>query len=407
MKSNNYHICEFGTIARASDFNRTKGEDFLNNIVYLPDDSFNSIDNFILDNQSTEGDKEPPFTLFRKNKKRQIRVRNYVGVIETRAGTSIEILPKIHLGKNLDTINETKIIFLKMLRELKNSPFKTLGQAHLHVRENFPLLEVFITSYINESENLLNTGLRSDYTIEHGNLNFLKGKLIIPLNIKRNAGTKSKFYCEYSEFIADIPQNRIIKSTLVKLLKTSGRFKNITALNKMISVMDQIPDSENIVEDLRICSTNSRLFDNYKNILRWSEIFLLNKSFTNFKGNALNTAVLFPMEIIFQDYIASLFRKYTDAYQIKTQDRSLFLINRHRNNPLFSLRPDIYLEKNPGDCLIIDTKWKLLDQNSHNYDLKSSDMYQLFAYGKKYKNNHASVYLAMIYPSNPDFQSRA
>ena len=55
----------------------------------------------------------------------------------------------------------------------------------------------------------------------------------------------------------------------------------------------------------------------------------------------------------------------------------------------------------------MDTKWKLLDDNSSTaedkYGLKQTDMYQLFAYGKKYMEGKG--HMMLIYPVNENFDS--
>jgi 5-methylcytosine-specific restriction enzyme subunit McrC len=50
---------------------------------------------------------------------------------------------------------------------------------------------------------------------------------------------------------------------------------------------------------------------------------------------------------------------------------------------------------------IFDTKWKLIDHNKpeKNYQINQSDLYQLYAYGKKYD----SCSLLLIYPESETF----
>ena len=43
---------------------------------------------------------------------------------------------------------------------------------------------------------------------------------------------------------------------------------------------------------------------------------------------------------------------------------------------------------------IMDTKWKILDSNYNNYGISQNDMYQMYAYSKKY--NAKKVFL--LYP---------
>ena len=416
MTNKSYTICEFGTIRKSLDYAGLDGFNHVDNIVYLPTKAFDSIYDFVLENQSIDGDNEPPFSLFRKNRHDQIKVKNYVGVIETRDGVSLEILPKIHLAKSneKDFLKTTREIFLRMLGYLKDSPFKDLSVAHLSAKSNFPILEVFISSFIKETELLLNKNIRYDYMQEKDNLNFVHGKLLVRENIKYNLINKAKFYCEYSEFTINTPQNRIIKTTLIKLLKKTRNHINLTTLNKLISRFDSVDISNDVIKDLKICKIsleNSRLYNSYNNILLWSEIFLTGKSFTNFKGTALNTAVLFPMERIFEDYIAGVFKQHCEGYKIKTQDRSYFLIEGHKDEKRVQLRPDMVLEKETQRIIIIDTKWKLIDETKliGNYKISLADLYQLYAYGKKYAYNtedKINPHLILLYPSNPNFSKK-
>ena len=58
---------------------------------------------------------------------------------------------------------------------------------------------------------------------------------------------------------------------------------------------------------------------------------------------------------------------------------------------------------------IIDTKWKLLNQFSEkrNYNITQADMYQLYAYGKKYAlADNTNPTLVLLYPSNPNFSAK-
>lgn len=411
MKRETFHICEYGVIRSADDYD--SGVINSLELLYLPATHFNYIYKYISQNQDDSKDSEKPFALFSKGKRKQIKVKNYVGVIETQEGLHLEILPKIHTGKTTikEELDETKMIFLKMLKHLKNSPFVNISKAHIETQKDFPILEVFIKSYIQEAETVFNYGVKSNYVLKEENIPYLKGKLKINENIKFNFADKSKFYCEYSEYSPDIPANRLVKSTLLKLMKLTNSYSSYYSINKVLSHLEEVSSSLNIKDDLLKVQQPSRLLSKYKMLLLWSEIFLTNKSFTNFKGDNLNMAILFPMEKVFEDYIAHLFKKYSDGYRIKIQDKSYFLVDKHKGQKKFSLRPDIVLDKVEQKKKIIDTKWKLLDENSFrgNYNISSADMYQLYAYGKRYAYNDYSnenPNLVLLYPSNPNFTKK-
>jgi 5-methylcytosine-specific restriction enzyme subunit McrC len=66
-----------------------------------------------------------------------------------------------------------------------------------------------------------------------------------------------------------------------------------------------------------------------------------------------------------------------------------------QNPAKFQLKPDIVVQ-GPSGVVVLDTKWKLLSPSS-DYGISQADMYQAYAYGKKYGSG--MVYL--LYPWTP------
>ncbi len=406
MAKNVYTIREFGVIKNASQYEGIKTSSF--DEIYIPAKAFNSLFNFVLECQGANQDSEVPFTLSIKSGRQFIKAKNLVGIVETNDGVCIEILPKIYLNYSNDTVENTKKLFLKMLSHLKDSAFVSLQQAHIKEKKDFPILEVFIRSFIQETELLLSSGLKGSYISKEESASYMKGKVLTPENIRINSTKKNKFYCRFDEFSQNNPQNRLIKTTLLKLKRISKSYISTSLLVKLLSYMDGIDASSNIHNDLLRSQQNKGLFSGYNNILKWAETFLLNNSFTNFRGTTLNVAVLFPMEKIFEDYVTFLFSKYAEGFKIRAQDKSYFLVEKHFNSGKFQLRPDLFLKKEAVKQIIIDTKWKLIDElaPSKNYKITSADMYQLFAYGKKYNDHNNNLQLALIYPKNNNFSNK-
>nr|WP_314887555.1 hypothetical protein [uncultured Campylobacter sp.] len=161
---------------------------------------FGDIENFILKNS----DENAPFLRIASgNGGKFIQARNYVGVLQTKSGLTIEILPKI-ADKN--DAKKSKKVLIKMLKSLNDFPFKSSNLANLKT-QNLPLLEIFISMFLCELQVLVKKGTKSDYVALEENINFLKGKLNINEQIKRNSVHKERFYVEYSEFLNDIKIN--------------------------------------------------------------------------------------------------------------------------------------------------------------------------------------------------------
>ena len=335
---------------------------------------FGDIENFILKNS----DENAPFLRIASGVGGKfIQARNYVGVLQTKSGLTIEILPKI-ADKN--DAERSKAVFIKMLRTLKNFPFKSSNLASLKT-QNLPLLEIFISMFLCELEALVKNGIKSDYVAIEENLNFLKGKLNINEQIKRNSIHKERFYVGYSEFLNDIKINRIIKKTLKFLYKKSNSSKNQQKIRELLFIFDEVlecEDYKNFFAKLVI----TRQVKHYEQTLLWCKIFLLGNTFTPYKGDDLALALLFDMNALFESYVGNFIKKSFPCTILQHSEKHLV-----ENPKSFRLRPDIFLK----DKFIADTKWKIISSSN---DISQADLYQLYAYGKK----HECSKLYLIYP---------
>lgn len=393
-------ICEYGTIWNAKDFHEP--EDSMQSI-YLESKSFENLKCFVAENSDPETEIESAFSYQRQKGKDFIRVKNYVGVIETRNGTTIEILPKIYTAQRVDNtsaINESRSILLSMLRTLHDSPFKTIDKAHINANR-MPILEIFISMFLKEVESIVTRGIKHFYANSEENQKFLKGRLLFNDQIKLNVTRADRFFVRFEEFKANIPQNRILKSALIYVGKNSKSTKNKSQIIALLSLFEEVEHSKNIALDLSILNGHNRLFNYYDTALTWARLFLEGKSFTSYKGKNLNTAILFPMEVLFESYVAHKLKKQYPELKITSQDRQHFLLtDMLLNQNKFRIRPDLVVWTN--EVLIVsDTKWKIIDHNlsGKNYLITQADMYQLYAYGKKYQSDH----LILIYPECETF----
>ena len=83
-------------------------------------------------------------------------------------------------------------------------------------------------------------------------------------------------------------------------------------------------------------------------------------------------------------------------WEISTQDRGYYLFDSPRQ---FALRPDIVITRDDGTIVILDTKWKrLIDSPRINYGISQVDMYQMYAYSKKYENRFGTPEVWLLYP---------
>mgnify|MGYP002747026431 FL=1 len=344
---------------------------------------FGDIENFILKNS----DENAPFLRIASGVGGKfIQARNYVGVLQTKSGLTIEILPKI---ANKNDTDKSKAVFIKMLRTLKNFPFKSSNLASLKT-QNLPLLEIFISMFLCELEALVKKGIKSDYVALEENLNFLKGKLNINEQIKRNSIHKERFYVGYSEFLSDIKINRIIKTTLKFLYKKSNSSKNQQKIRELLFIFDEVSECEDYKNFFAKLVIN-RQVKHYEQTLLWCKIFLLNNSFTPHKGDDLGFALLFDMNALFESYVGNFIKKSFPGTILQHSEKHLV-----EDPKSFKLRPDIFLKGK----FIADTKWKIISSKD---DISQADLYQLYAYGKKHPCDGK---LHLIYPKIDDIRQK-
>ena len=315
-----------------------------------------------------------------------ITTKNYVGVIALSTGNIIEILPKIHS----ENTGDSRKLLVDMLNTLYEPSFKQLQMSKVAV-EKTSVLEIFIKQYIDDVFLLVKSGLNSGYESVCENKNYYKGKVKFNEQVKYNYAHKERSYSEFDVFTPNRPENRIIKSTLRLLYRITVHHKS--KLRTLLELFSEVDLSENYESDFAKI-TFGRNNKKYETILQWSMVFLRGNSFSTFAGSQVSLALLFPMEKLFESYVAALLRKAIDKknYKVHVQDKRYSLFN---SPTLFSLQPDIVIEDiHSGEMFVMDTKWKLLSEKSSNYGISQADMYQMYAYSKKYSSPNITV----IYP---------
>ena len=306
-------------------------------------------------------------------------------------GTTIEILPKIF---SHETITESKVkkLLVDMLKTLRNAPFKSLQSTNVNI-DKLNIFEIFIRMFVDEVFYIVKRGLKCNYETIQANESVFKGKMVFAAQIKYNYAHKECSFVEYDEFNINRTENKILKSTLYYLYKKTTSIKNKTDIKTLLNAFTDVELSSNYKSDFAQIVPDRKTTD-YQTALLWSKIFLMGKSFTSFAGSEVAFALLFPMETLFESYIAAQLKKSLDnsEYIISTQDKTYHLFDDPKK---FLMKPDIVIKnKASGKVFIMDTKWKLLSDTKANYGISQGDMYQMFAYQKKYTSENVTL----LYP---------
>lgn len=371
---------------------------------YIESSAFQDLINFIY---KFSGDEENADALkfmsisYKSNIGKVITFKNYVGVIQIKNSLQIQILPKISFDDEDDYENKkTKKIFVKMLKSMKNFPSKVFNDASLKV-ERMNIYDIFISAYLQEVRDLVKYGIKSAYIEQENNLRFYKGKLLTTKHIKENIIHKERFYVSYDEFHPNRSENKLIKSTLLKLQKLTTSAENSKEIRQLLTAFEMVEPSTNYVKDFSQVQID-RNMKYYEMIMQWSKMFLMDKSFTSLSGENTSRSLLFRMEMLYESYVAQQIKKILspNGWEVLVQDKRHYLFEKPRQ---FALKPDIVC-KQGNRTIIMDAKWKSLINNERkNYGISQGDMYQMYAYSKKY--NTSEIWL--LYPLNDEMRGNS
>nr|WP_314367917.1 McrC family protein [uncultured Acinetobacter sp.] len=332
--------------------------------------------------------------------RRKLRLDQYVGVIETKCGTRIEILPK-HVDIEPSESNETVIakereLLKKMLRVSLHLPYRDAGEADLS-RFKQPIHEWIIDQFLCNFEKLIQRGLRFDYQRVQEEQKYLRGQLQHVKHMRQSPARKHIFPIEHDIYEVDRPENRLIKTALEVVCKKTRSSKNWKLAQELRLMTGEIPKSQNIAQDFKQWQSG-RLLALYADIKPWTELILSEYMPVSAQGDWRGMSLLFPMEKLFEHFVAyHLYRELKD-WDVSTQVSSQHICL-YDDKPIFRLRPDIHIQhKQTKHKIILDTKWKLLDQNKRGerFGFKDGDIQQMFAYSHYYLEHASEVIL--IYP---------
>lgn len=392
-----FEVKEFNSIICNSDYKENSS------YKYISKKQFENLEAFIREFSGNEENADALDFMrigYKRNVGDTITIKNYVGLIQMKDGFQIQVLPKITFDNGDDTGNaKTKRVFLSMLRSMKDFPSKVFNDASLKV-DRMNLYEIFVNMYLQEVRHLVKRGIKSSYVSQEDNLRYYKGKLVVGQHLRSNLAHKERFYVSFNEFHQDRPENRLVKATLNKLQTITMSAENSKEIRQLLTAFEMVHSSTNYQKDFSKVVIDRNTKD-YERLMQWSKVFLMNKSFTTFSGNTTSRALLFPMESVFESYVAQQVKKIftPDGWDVSSQDKGHYLFMQPRKQ--FALRPDIVLKKD-GRTIIMDTKWKSLKNNERsNYGISQSDMYQMYAYSKKYETSD----IWMLYPMNDEMKS--
>lgn len=330
----------------------------------------------------------------------RLKLGSLVGALALPGGGQLEILPKTaHAGAAPGgdatpeaTREKERAVLCKMLRAAMDVSGRAAGVAEIE-KFTIPLTEWVATQFLLRLRRLIQGGLRHSYVNITDIKPFLRGRLDGHRQALQLPHRLHLFHIRHNIFRPDRPENRLLKSALLKAEKAVRLGPHWRLARELAEAMETVPPSSDVNADLA-CWGMDRLMADYTPIRPWCALVLGRHMPFAVTGPQKGMSFLFSMHVLFEKYVArKLSRLLADGVRLESQQERFDLCTHTARSPL-RLRPDIVLTRRDGQ-LILDTKWKRLETWS---EVDRYDIYQLYAYGQRYLNGNG--HLALIYPDH-------
>lgn len=332
----------------------------------------------------------------------RLKARNFVGFIYFE-DEWIEIYPKIFAKKELPTLAEKQNMIENVMYWLSYSkrlrfPFQKIP-FESSTCDN--LLAVFVHLFANYSRETLLNSPYQQYEEVRAETPFLKGKMDFSNYIFQQFGQGKPhvFSCIYEPFVFDNLFNQIVKATTKMLLSVNQNVENQAILQDILFILSEVSDIQCRAEDCKKVKLN-QMFDALQDVLDMCYFFLSMQQFSGTDSEKSNFCFLFPMEIIFEDFVTGVLQEKGREMGLKVIAQAQKHTKYLTNEAVFQLKPDILIPKKR----IIDAKYKKLTfEKGKNYDINPADLYQMLAYATRFGiKDMVLVYPKYRYFDNPE-----
>ena len=323
---------------------------------------------------------------YTKDGKHTISANNYAGILVL-PNHIIKIKPKIP--------NASFFGMLKYALELPE-----ILSEQFPITEKTDFWEILIVIFLKRLNILFQRNLHSDYVETEDNLNFIRGKIDFTQHILQNFNRPDKIYCRFTEFTRNVLENRLIKTTLHKLIFGSQYDLYSTDMKNELNDFYRKFDFAELVIGNPIESFNlitiTQLNQRYKEILEICKLLLKEQSFELGKTDSKSSfEIIVNMDDLFEDFIG----KMLETKKLDIEHHKSYHWDEDESR---SHTPDFILGKNIRN-FILDTKYyeeknKNPSKNVISYKTKRSIPIENVAQLVFYSNSTGIKNLGLLYP---------
>lgn len=270
------------------------------------------------------------------------------------------------------------------------------------------LLDLLAKVLINSTRILLKRGIDRNYIDVTTEFAGVKGKLELSQTVKSQLLLKQRTICSFDEFSSNILTNRILVTTLNRLIKTNGLDTDLRGeIKNLLWHFDEVKPIElksSILSKVKL-HRNNKFYGFILNIchLIYENSLLSEKTgdwhFTDFLRDERK------MNQLFEAFLRNFYTIEQKEFKVRRENINWqFSANDNHNLQFLPLmQTDITLENNQSK-IIIDAKYykETLKENYGQEKVSSANLYQLFSYLLNQRKDDTKTQTAtgiLIYPT--------
>jgi 5-methylcytosine-specific restriction enzyme subunit McrC len=331
----------------------------------------------------------------------EAKAKNYIGFIQTEK-EQIEIYPKVFRrfslqGSNTYLFHKHLFFWFDYCRKWK-FPFT---KVNLDKFNQLELPELIISLMADRIFEVVSRSPISLYEEVEESLQMPRGRINISryVNQRLVRGDQHIIECDVEPLQYDNRLNRAIKY-VSRILSNKARFiETRRKLDDILFLLDEVEDTPCTSRHLDTIRINS-YYSDYLELVDICRLVLDQQLYNNQYYEQTQWSLLFPMEYIFEDFIAGYLEKhFSREWKVEYQKSEKYLTDER----VFQMQHDIFLtnKADPKLKLIVDTKYKIRSAASKQDKKKGvsqSDLYQMTSYAFRRGCNT----VLLLYPNDSE-----